>query len=160
MPRASKRQNPLQLCKPNLCNIPAVSVIALRWHISFMWRCFKLFRRLMQLDMHTQTVSDKRALCCPLYKPYKFGYNRRHTGEHTPLGPELRAISLTLHKSQCCSSVSQSFTQRGCSNNQPPCPNMLIHLLHPYSHGHRLPRVHTHTHTHTHTHRVSVRSIS
>lgn len=33
---------------------------------------------------------------------------------------------------------SQSFTQRHCSNNQSPCPNMLIHLLHPYSHGHWL----------------------
>lgn len=51
----------------------------------------------------------------------------------------LRAIALTLHKSRVVpQSVSQSFSQRHYPNNQPPCPNMLIHLLHPYSHGHWL----------------------
>lgn len=76
-----------------------------------------------------------------------------HHTTHTLLRLELRAVSLTLHKSQCCSSVSQSFTLRHCSNNQSPCPNMLIHLLHPYSHG----RCHERTHTHADR---SVSSIS
>lgn len=58
---------------------------------------------------------------------------------------QLRSVSLTLHKSQYDSSVrSRSFSQRCCSNNPSPCQNMLIHLLHPYSHGQRL---HTHMDT-------------